>query len=61
MPPEPDYQPGRSLCRLGFPFHDIVPIFDEERNAFLLPEGALPIPFYPIEGMFTPRGHRTVA
>lgn len=53
MPPEPDYQPGRSLCRLGFPFHDIVPIFDEERNAFLLPEGALPIPFYPIEGMFT--------
>ena len=53
MPPGPAYQPGRSLCRLGFPFHDIVPTFDEDKNAFLLPGGALPIPFFPIEGMFT--------
>ena len=51
--PGADYGPGRSLCRLGFSFHEIVPTWDEEHGAFILPAGALPIPFFPIEGMLT--------
>ena len=51
--PGPQYQPGRSLCQLGFPFHEVVPSFDEDRNAFVFPKGALPIPFFPVEGIFT--------
>lgn len=47
------YAPGRSLCRLGFPFHDIVPTYDEARNAFMLPKGAVPLPLFPLECMFT--------
>ena len=51
--PDDDYAPGRSLCKLGFPFHNITPLFDEKRNAFMLPKGAVPLPLFPIEGMFT--------
>ena len=51
--PGADYGPGRSLCRLGFPFHEIVPTWDEARGAFILPPEALPIPLFPIEGMLT--------
>ncbi len=47
-----DYAPGRSLCRIGFPFHEIEPAFDEKRGAFVLPAGAVPLPLFPIEGMF---------
>ena len=49
--PGPDYVPGRSLCRLGFSFHHIVPTYDEARQAFLLPTGAVPLPLFPLEGM----------
>ena len=51
--PGPHYTPGRSLCKLGFPFHQITPTFDEQQNAFVLPQGAVPLPLFPIEGMFT--------
>ena len=51
--PGADYRPGRSLCKLGFPFHSITPSFDEKKNAFLLPPGAVPLPLFPIEGIFT--------
>ena len=51
--PGADYLPGRSLCRLGFPFHDIVPAYDEEKGAFTLPKGAVPLPLFPLEGMLT--------
>lgn len=51
--PAKDYLPGRSLCKLGFPFHSIQPEYDEERNAFTLPPGSVPLPFFPLEGMFT--------
>lgn len=51
--PTTDYAPGRSLCRLGFPFHEIKPTFDQEKNAFVLPQGAVPLPMFPLEGIFT--------
>ena len=51
--PDASYAPGRSLCRLGFPFHEIEPEFDEAAGAFLLPEGAVPLPLFPIDGLFT--------
>ena len=51
--PAGDYAPGRSLCRLGFPFHEIKPSFDEQKNAFVLPPGAVPLPLFPLEGIFT--------
>ena len=31
--------PGRSLCKLGFPLHRIVPVYDETANTFTLPRG----------------------
>lgn len=50
--PGPDYMPGRSLCRLGFPFHDITPSFNEESDAFTLPQGSVPVPMFPLDTMF---------
>lgn len=44
---------GRSLCRIGFPFHEIQPTFDDKLNGFHLPPGALPMPLFPNEGIFT--------
>ena len=43
---------GTSLCKLGFPFYDINASFNE-RNGFILAENTLPLPFFPIEGIFT--------
>ena len=51
--PDRNYTPGRSLCKLGFPFHTITPSFDDKKNAFVLPPGAVPLPLFPIEGLFT--------
>lgn len=45
--------PGRSLCRLGYPFHSISSSFDPVTNRFNLAPGTLPIPRFPIEGIFT--------
>ena len=44
---------GASLCRLGFPFHDIAPAFDPATGQFLLPPGAVPLPRFPNEGILT--------
>jgi hypothetical protein len=44
-------RPGTSLCRLGFPFHDIKATF--AGGNFQLPPDTFPIPFFPIEGIFT--------
>jgi len=44
---------GTSLCRLGFPFHGIQPTFDDNVGCFHLPAEALPIPFFPIDGICT--------
>ena len=46
-------RPGTSLCRLGFPFHELKTRWDQQTQQFMLPEGALPAPFFPIEGIFT--------
>lgn len=42
---------GSSLCKLGFPFHYIPSTYEDGK--FVLQEGALPIPFFPMEGMYT--------
>lgn len=44
---------GRTLCRIGFPFHTIEPVFHADRNVFELPPGSLPLPFFPNDGLFT--------
>lgn len=46
-------QPGTSLCRLGFPFHNIQASFDESNNSFRLAEGTLPMPRFPLDGIHT--------
>ena len=44
--------PGTSLCRLGFPFHNIQASFDPDKG-FLLAPGSIPVPRFPIEGIYT--------
>ena len=51
--PSRDVAPGRNLCKLGFPLHCIVPVYDEKANMFTLPEGSVPLRLFPMEGMFT--------
>ena len=51
--PEINFEVGEHLCKLGFPFHSITPKFDTAKKTFKLPKGALPLPLFPIEGMFT--------
>jgi len=47
--------PGRSLCKLGYPFPVLEPIFHESKNAFEFQAGSFPPPFFPIDGIFTRR------
>ena len=51
--PARGYTPGRSLCKLGYPFQQIVPVHDEKANTFTLPPGSVPLALFPLEGMFT--------
>jgi len=51
--PAKQMAPGRSLCRLGFPFSEVNPIYHADKNTFELPPGSLPIPFFPNEGILT--------
>ena len=44
---------GTSLCKLGFPLYSIKATFDEANNRFVFEPGALPVPRFPIEGIFT--------
>jgi len=44
---------GSSLCKLGFPFHKVESTFDPAKNAFILAPNVLPIPRFPLEGIFT--------
>ena len=53
--PSVNFDVGEGLCKLGFPFHNIVPLYDKTSDRFQLPDGALPIPLFPIEGIFTAR------
>ncbi len=51
--PTKDFEPGAMLCRTGFPFHNVVPIWDNANNRFDLPPATFPAPLFPIEGIFT--------
>ena len=51
--PAVDFSVGESLCKLGFPLHNIVPIYEEEKGRFRLPKEATPVPLFPIEGIYT--------
>jgi hypothetical protein len=44
---------GTSLCKLGFPFHEIKASFNETANAFELAPNTVPLPRFPIEGIYT--------
>lgn len=44
---------GTSLCKLGYPFHKIEAAFNESKNMFELAPNALPLPRFPIEGIYT--------
>jgi len=48
---------GTSLCKLGYPFYGIKATFDESKNSFVLADGTLPLPFFPLEGMYTRNIH----
>jgi len=45
--------PGTSLCKIGYPFHKIEASFNEATNTFKLAQGVLPLPRFPIEGIYT--------
>jgi hypothetical protein len=51
--PKKSFEPGQSLCKLGFPLHEIKPSWDDARQLFILPPEATPLPRFPLEGMFT--------
>jgi hypothetical protein len=44
---------GVSLCKLGFPFYTVSATFDPAQHHFVFAPGTLPIPRFPIEGMYT--------
>ena len=46
-------KPGTSLCRLGYPFHVINATYDTATGRFVIADGVLPMPFFPIEGIYT--------
>ena len=45
--------PGTSLCRLGFPFHQINATFNQKTELFELAAGVLPVPRFPNDGILT--------
>jgi len=51
-----DLKIGTSLCKLGYPFHDVKISFDEITKKFELAPGTLPIPVFPLEGIYTRNG-----
>jgi len=44
---------GTSLCKLGFPFVEFSPTFNDANGQFELPKDLLPLPLFPIEGLYT--------
>jgi len=44
---------GTSLCKLGYPLHKIEASFDETKNTFIIDPDALPLPRFPIDGIYT--------
>ena len=48
--PTKAFEPGQSLCKLGYPFHQITPIWDDASQGFHFDA---PIPRFPIDGILT--------
>ncbi len=48
-----DPENGTSLCKFGFPFHDIEPTYDEATSKFGIPPNMRSFPLFPIEGIYT--------
>lgn len=44
---------GTSLCKFGYPFVEFKSTFNEITNQFELPKNLFPVPFFPIEGIYT--------
>ena len=44
---------GASLCKLGYPFHNVKTEFIEATTSFKLDPNVFPIPRFPIDGIFT--------
>lgn len=44
---------GASLCKFGFPFVEVKATFNTTTNQFELPTNLLPLPIFPIEGIYT--------
>ena len=42
---------GESVCKLGFPLHDVQATYDVNENKFVLAQNIFPIPRFPLEGM----------
>jgi hypothetical protein len=51
--PSQNFDCGASLCKLGYPFHSITPTWNADNKAFELPQGSLPLPPFPIDGIYT--------
>jgi hypothetical protein len=49
--PAKDFETGTSLCKYGYPFHEITPTWDEARQSFDFPK--FDLAFFPMEGIFT--------
>lgn len=48
-----NFEMGKSLCKLGYPFYPVNATFNTATNSFDLPPNLLPIPRFPIEGIYT--------
>lgn len=48
---------GMSVCRLGYPFHNIQGSWDDARAEFSLPTGSFPVPSFALDGVVA-RFHR---
>jgi hypothetical protein len=51
---------GMSVCRLGYPFHEIQAEWDAGRCEFILPQDAFPVPSFALDGIVS-RFHRVLA
>jgi Trypsin-like peptidase domain len=51
--PSKNFPSGASLCKLGYPFIELKPVFDEATSTFSLPPDQRQLALFPIEGIFT--------
>lgn len=50
--PSKNFDPGTSLCRMGFAFVDVKPVWDHVSSKFSLTEN-VPLPIFPTEGILS--------